>query len=149
MKGLRPAFRADPSRELMKGFALASTLDPGDENPADSEADAARRDMDGLRGERRLLGATAEEIFASYFDVEKRVGRDEMKNIPFGAIAMYTMADKLACGLQQLMAGARKFRVDRITRNDIFAGNRETAQETGITHMTDARDESAKKILMA
>jgi hypothetical protein len=30
---------------------------------------------------------------------------------------------------------------------DIFAGNRETARETGIRHMADANDESAKKIL--
>ncbi|ACL02228.1 glutamate synthase-related protein [Desulfatibacillum aliphaticivorans] len=93
------------------------------------------------------IGNCPEEIFASYFDVEKKVGKDEMKHIPYGAIAFYTMADKLSCGLQQLMAGARKFRIDQITRNDIFAGNRETAAETGITHITDANDESARKIL--
>jgi hypothetical protein len=75
------------------------------------------------------------------------VGKNEMKHIPFGAIAMWAMADKLACGLQQLMAGARKFRVDKLSRNDLFAGNRETAQETGIIFMTDAKDESARKIL--
>ena len=95
------------------------------------------------------MGSTPEEIFASYYDVEKKVGKDEMKNIPYGAIAMWTMADKLACGLQQLMAGARKFRINTLTRNDLFAGNRETAKETGITYITDARDESAKKILAA
>ena len=59
------------------------------------------------------------------------------------------MADKLACGLQQLMAGARKFQLCKVSRNDLFAGNRETAKETGITYITDARDESAKKILAA
>ena len=95
------------------------------------------------------MGSSAEEIFASYYDVEKKVGKDEMKNIPYGAIAMWTMADKLACGLQQLLAGARKFRLDKLSRNDLFAGNRETARETGITYLTDARDESAKKILAA
>jgi len=95
------------------------------------------------------MGSTAEEIFASYYDVEKKVGKDEMKNIPYGAIAMWTMADKLACGLQQLMAGARKFELGKISRNDLFAGNRETAKETGITYITDSRDESAKKILAA
>ena len=94
------------------------------------------------------MGHTPDEIFASYFDVQKRVGKDEMKNIPFGAIAMWTMADKLACGLQQLLAGARKFQISSIGRNDIFAGNRETARETGITYITDANDESAKKILL-
>jgi len=95
------------------------------------------------------MGSTAEEIFASYYDVQKKVGKAEMKNIPYGAIAMWTMADKLTCGLQQLMAGARKFQLDKITRNDLFAGNRETARETGITYITDARDEGAKKILSA
>jgi hypothetical protein len=93
------------------------------------------------------MGSTPEEIFASYYDVEKKVGKNEMKNIPYGAIAMWTMADKLACGLQQLMAGARKFRIDKISRNDLYAGNRETAKETGITYITDAKDEIAKKIL--
>ena len=95
------------------------------------------------------MGGTPEEIFASYYDVQKKVGKDEMKKIPYGAIAMWTMADKLACGLQQLMAGARKFQLSKITRDDLFAGNRETASETGITYITDAKDESAKKILAA
>jgi hypothetical protein len=95
----------------------------------------------------RAVGNSAKEIFAGYFDVEKKVGKDEMKNIPYGAIALYTMADKLYCGLQQLLAGARKFSVTQLTRGDIFAGNRETARETGILHMCQANDESAKKIL--
>ena len=93
------------------------------------------------------LGNSAEEIFASYFDVEKKVGKDEMKNIPYGAIAFWTLADKLSCGLQQLMAGARKFSLGQLARTDLFAGNRETAQETGIQHVADANDESARKIL--
>ena len=95
----------------------------------------------------KAVGNSAKEIFAGYFDVEKKVGKDEMKNIPFGAIAFYTMADKLYCGMQQLLAGARKFSVTQITREDIFAGNRETADETGIMHMCDANDQSARKIL--
>jgi len=95
------------------------------------------------------LGSTPQEIFASYFDVQKKVGKDEMKNIPYGAIAMYTMADKLACGIQQLLAGARKFNMNQITRNEIFAANRETAKETGVTYITDANNESAMKILMS
>ncbi len=93
------------------------------------------------------IGSSAEEIFASYFEVEKKVGKDEMKNIPYGAIAFYTLADKLACGLQQLLAGARKFSINNISRNELFAGNRETARETGIPHVSDVNDESAKSIL--
>ncbi|MFC1821258.1 glutamate synthase-related protein [Thermodesulfobacteriota bacterium] len=93
------------------------------------------------------IGASAEEIFASYFDVQKKVGKKEMKNIPYGAIAFWTLADKLGCGLQQLMAGARKFALAEISRDDLFAANRETAQETGIPHVSDINDETAKKIL--
>lgn len=93
------------------------------------------------------LGSTPEEIFAGYFDVQKKVGEDEMKNIPFGAIAMWTLADKLAAGLQQLMAGARKFRISEISRNDIFSANRETERETKIPFITDVLDDRAKMIL--
>jgi hypothetical protein len=93
------------------------------------------------------VGSTAKEIFAGYFDVQKKVGKDEMKNIPYGAIAFCTLADKLGCGLQQLMAGARKFSLDKIARGDLMSGNRETAKETGIPHVADVNDESARKIL--
>jgi len=93
------------------------------------------------------IGTNPEQIFACYFEVEKKVGRDEMKNIPFGAIAFWTLADKLSCGLQQLMAGARKFSLKAISRSDVVAANRETAQETGLTYICDANDEIAKKIL--
>ncbi|MBU1172815.1 MAG: FMN-binding glutamate synthase family protein [Proteobacteria bacterium] len=94
-------------------------------------------------------GENAEQIFASFFDVQKKLGKDEMKNIPYGAIAFWTMADKLACGLQQLMAGARKFSLNQISRGDIFSGNRETERETGIPHVSEVNDEGAKKILNA
>ncbi len=92
-------------------------------------------------------GSTAAEIFAGYHDLADKVGKEEMKKIPYGAIGFYTLADKLGCGLQQLMAGARKFSLDQITRHEIFSGNRETADETGIPHVADVNDESAKKIL--
>ncbi len=92
-------------------------------------------------------GKKAEEIFAGYFDVQKKVGADEMKNIPLGAIAIWSLADKLGAGLQQLMSGARKFSLNQVSRNEIFSANRETEMETGISYITDAQDEFAKKIL--
>ena len=94
-------------------------------------------------------GRTADEIFAGYYDVQKKVGADEMKNIPYGAIAMYTFADKLAAGLQQLLAGVRKFNVSEITRDEVFSANRETEKETGIPFITDVLDGAAKRILKA
>jgi hypothetical protein len=70
-----------------------------------------------------------------------------MKHIPFGAIALWTLADKLAAGLQQLMAGARKFSLVEITRAELASGNRETERETKIPFITDIQDEIARKIL--
>ena len=72
-----------------------------------------------------------------------------MKDIPYGAIAMWTCADKLNAGLQQLMAGARKFTTAGISREDIASGNRETEKETKIPFITDIQNESAYKILTA
>jgi hypothetical protein len=92
-------------------------------------------------------GNTPEEIFAGYYDVQARVGADEMKKIPYGAIAAWTLADKLAAGLQQMMAGARIFSMDQMSRRNIFSANRETERETGIPFMTDVQDEAAKKLL--
>jgi len=93
------------------------------------------------------FGATPEEIFAGYYDVQKKVGKEEMKNIPYGAIAVWTLADKLKAGLQQLLAGCRKFSVTAISRDDIFSANRETEKETGIPFIADSGDDQAKKIL--
>jgi hypothetical protein len=92
-------------------------------------------------------GQSAEEIFACYQDVVKVVGKDEMKNVPLGAVAIWALVDKLSAGVQQLMAGARKFKLDDISRNDIASGNRETARETGIPYITDVMDETAKHII--
>lgn len=93
------------------------------------------------------VGSSVEEIFTGYYDVQKKVGTSEMPNIPFGAIAFWTLADKLAAGMQQLMAGARKFNLSALSRDDIFSGNRETEKETGIPFLTNIADEIAKKIL--
>jgi glutamate synthase domain-containing protein 2 len=95
------------------------------------------------------FGTTPDEIFAGYYDVAKKVGKDEMKNIPFGAIAVWTLSDKLAAGVQQLMAGARRFSLKAISREDIFSANRETEKETGVPYITDVDDDRAKKILKA
>ncbi len=93
------------------------------------------------------MGKYPEEIFAGWEPVKERVGKDEMKNIPYGAIAMFAFADKLACGLQQFMAGARKFSLDEISRDDLISANRETEEVTGLAFMTDAKNEEALKIL--
>jgi glutamate synthase domain-containing protein 2 len=93
------------------------------------------------------FGKYPEEIFAGWEPVQEKVGKKEMKNIPFGAIAMYAFTDKLACGLQQFMAGTRKFKLSEISRDDLICANRETEEITGLKFMTEAKNEDALKIL--
>ncbi|BBD07297.1 glutamate synthase-related protein [Desulfovibrio ferrophilus] len=93
-------------------------------------------------------GNTADKIFAGYHTLEQKIGKDEMKKVPYGAIAMWTCMDKLSCGLQQLLAGARKFDLEDISRDDIASCNRDTERETGIPFITDVGDEKAQKILL-
>lgn len=92
-------------------------------------------------------GNTPEEIFEGYDDFKNMVGADAMKDIPLGAVAIWTYIDKLMVGMQQLMAGARSFNVASIERADLASGNRETERETGIPFITDAQDDLAKQIL--
>ncbi len=95
------------------------------------------------------IGKSASEIFAGYHSLKEHVGgAKEMENIPYGAIAMWTMMDKVGAGLQQLMAGARKFDVGSISRADIYSANRETERETKVPFITDVKDEIARKILL-
>lgn len=103
---------------------------------------------EGLPAAVKEFGVNEEEIFAGYYDVRKKVGAKEMSRIPLGAIASWTLADKLTAGLQQFMAGARKFSLSEITRSEIFSANRETEQETGVPFMTDLEDEEAKAVLL-
>jgi len=95
----------------------------------------------------KQIGTYPEEIFYGWEEVKNKVGADEMKNIPFGAIAMYGYADKLSCGLQQFMAGARKFSLNEINREDLMSANRETEKETGIPFMGDVGDSNARDII--
>jgi len=94
-------------------------------------------------------GNKVEEIFVCYEQVAEIVGKDEMKNIPLGAIGIFSYAQKMAVGLQQLMAGARRFSVPSITRKEIFSLTKECAEVTGIPYVMDAYREEAEAILDA
>ncbi|HIE29889.1 TPA: FMN-binding glutamate synthase family protein [Candidatus Poribacteria bacterium] len=86
------------------------------------------------------------QIFAGAFKLQSEYG-NEYKNIPLGAIGMYTFCDRISAGLQQLMAGARKFALEHITRDDIVALTEEAAKVTGIDYIMDSDKEEIEKIL--
>ncbi len=93
------------------------------------------------------FGSTVEEIFVNYEDVKNLVGANEIKNIPLGAIGIYSYVEKLRVGLQQLMAGARCFSVPAISRKDIMSLTEECAKVTGIPYIMNAYRDEALAVL--
>ena len=93
------------------------------------------------------FGNTEEEIFVCYEMVADIVGKDEMKNIPLGALGIYSYSDKIRVGLQQIMAGARCFSIPAISRRELMSLTEECAKVTGIPYLMNAYREEAEKIL--
>ncbi len=92
------------------------------------------------------FGTTKQEIFICYEELKKKYGK-EVDNFPLGAIGIYSAGEKLRIGLQQLMAGARKWRVNLMSRKDLFSLTEEAAKVTGIPYVMDAYREEAMKII--
>jgi len=92
-------------------------------------------------------GSKPEEIFVCYEQVKTLVGNEEIKKIPMGAIGVFSFIDKLKVGLQQLMAGARCFRVHAITRNEIMSLIKECSEVTKIPYVMDAYRKEAYEVL--
>jgi glutamate synthase domain-containing protein 2 len=93
------------------------------------------------------FGKTVEEIFVNYEDVKALVGSEEIKNIPLGAIGIYSYSEKIKVGLQQLMAGARCFSLPAITRRELMSLTHECADVTGIPYLMDCYRAEADEIL--
>jgi len=93
------------------------------------------------------FGSTPEEIFVNWEDVKNILGANEMKNIPLGAVGIYSYSEKIRVGLQQLMAGARCFSLPAITRRELMSLTEDCAKVTGIPYVMEAYREEAMKIL--
>jgi len=84
--------------------------------------------------------------FIGAVQLKEKYGED-FERIPPAAIGIYTYYDRLAIGLRQLMAGARKFALNFINRNDIMALTREAAEVSSIPYVMEADMEEVEKIL--
>ena len=91
-------------------------------------------------------GNTANEIFVAYEELEEKYGQ-KMKDIPLGAVGIYTYCQKFKVGLQQLMAGSRNFNLSTITRKDLMALTEEATKISGIPYVMDAYSQEANQIL--
>lgn len=86
------------------------------------------------------------KLFESATQLKERYGKDFQK-IPPGALGMFTFAQRLKQGHQQLMAGARKFSLEHISRDDLVALTRGAAEISGIPFVMEADAEEVERIL--
>jgi glutamate synthase domain-containing protein 2 len=92
------------------------------------------------------FGTKPEEIFVSYEELKEKYGSD-MKDIPLGAVGIYTFSQRIRVGLQQLMAGSRNFSLKTISRNDLMTLTREAEEVSAIPYVMDAYRKEAEKVL--
>jgi len=92
------------------------------------------------------FGSDVEHVFILAAKLKDKYGND-FERIPTGTIGMVTYFDRLNAGLQQLMAGARKFALKYISRDDLCALTQEAAEASGIPYVMDADREEVDKIL--
>ena len=78
--------------------------------------------------------------------LKEKYGKD-YERIPTGTIGMITYFDRLNAGLQQLMAGARKFALKYISRDDLCSLTRDASEMSGIPYVMDGDKEEVEKIL--
>jgi len=98
-----------------------------------------------LGGGKEYQGALL-RTFAAAPQLKEKYG-DDFARIPPAAIATYTYYDRLATGLRQLMAGARKFALNFLSRGDLMSLTQEAAEVSGIPHVMQADMEEVERIL--
>lgn len=91
-------------------------------------------------------GRKPEEIFVHYEELLDKYGSD-VKDIPLGAIGIYSYCQKTRTGLQQLMAGSRNFSLSTISRNDLMSLTEEATRISSIPYVMDAYRQEAEDIL--
>jgi glutamate synthase domain-containing protein 2 len=91
-------------------------------------------------------GTDLESIFVEVTDLRKEF-KDTAKYIPGSAIGLYSYYKRLEQGLKQLMAGARKFALKYINRDDIASLTKEASEVSGIPYIMDVDKQEAKKTM--
>lgn len=93
------------------------------------------------------FGSTKDEIFVTASSLRKKLGDKVFEKIPTGALGLYTYYERLAQGLRQLMAGSRKFSLKYISRDDIAALTKKTAEISGIPYVMDVDKAEVERTL--
>jgi glutamate synthase domain-containing protein 2 len=93
------------------------------------------------------FGSSKEDVFVTAGHLRRELGDEAFEKVPTGALGLYTYYERLDQGLRQLMAGSRKFSLEHLSREDLAALTRESADVSGIPYIMDVDREQAEAIL--
>ncbi len=92
-------------------------------------------------------GTTPDKFFIATPELKKKYGA-RFNEIPLEAIGLYTyLTDRVGVGLKQMMAGARKWKLDLLDRNDLMSLSERAAKVTGIPMADEVEKGAIEKIL--
>jgi glutamate synthase domain-containing protein 2 len=92
-------------------------------------------------------GTTPDKFFVATPELKRKYG-DRFNEIPLEAIGVYTyLTDRVGVGLKQMMAGARKWKLDLLDRNDLMSLSERATKVTGIPTAEEVEKDAIEKIL--
>jgi len=92
-------------------------------------------------------GETPDKFYITAPKLKETYG-ERFKEIPWEAVALHTyLSDRVGVGLQQLLAGARRWKLHLISRNDLMALTERASKVTGIPLPEDVELDAFERIL--
>jgi len=92
-------------------------------------------------------GTTPDKFFIATPDLKEKYG-ERFSEIPLEAVGLYTyLTDRVGVGLKQLMAGARRWKLDLLSRNDLMSLSERATRVTGIPMADEVEKDAIEKIL--
>lgn len=94
-----------------------------------------------------LYGSDPDQFFIATAEMTNGKGKPG-RDIPWGTVGVYTyFTDRIAVGLQQLMAGSRKWKLDLLARSDLAALTERASRVTGIPMIEQINQQTMESML--
>jgi hypothetical protein len=96
---------------------------------------------------RDKYGDTPGKFFIATSELRSMFG-EKFKEIPWGAVGLYTyLTSRIGIGLEQLMAGARKWKLNLLDRSDLASLTERVAKATGVPLIEEIEQDIIERIL--
>jgi hypothetical protein len=96
---------------------------------------------------RNRFGNMPEKFFICTPDLKTKFGA-KFEEIPWEAVGLYSyLSERIKVGLQQLMAGSRKWKLNALCRSDLFSLTERAAKVSGIPLAEEYDTEVIERIL--